>query len=484
MDNLDRRAVVSLLSSYASQFATTAVGLASKIILARLIAPDDLGTYSLVLMVLMGADMLMDLGISQHIVREDHRPYGNFLMLRLAIAGVLFIGMQVFAPVFTFWGPEFPAVLRVMAVIAIIKAFSSVPTLYLDRELLINKSLMPQIARLLTIGVISIGLAYYGYGVWAMAWGTVASETVYAIMIWYAARKKMPLELEWSNTWHLIKGSKFLFLIGIMGFALQQGDVAIIGTLLDSRQVGYYAMAYTLVIMVSKVVESAIFRVIYPTFCMFKDDLEKLGQIYRQATLAITAIEAPIYFYLLFNAPVVVTMVLGKKWEQASYLVQAMSVFGIINPFSTFGNEILRAKKKDRILTAATVIGATNLIVSGYILTAIYGTVGMVMAKYIIIGSIPTIVTVYKIIKKDFIQLSWQLGVIYSASLAIAWLVYIIFRSQPYVQAILGAVIIPLNWYAYYHFYGDGLGSKTISILKAEKNTQAADAGLSESTPG
>lgn len=484
MDNINKKAIISLFSSYASQFATTATSLASKIILARLIAPDDLGTYSLALLVLMGADMLMDLGISQHIIREDRRPYGNFLMLRLAIAGIIFAGLEIFAPLFSFWGADLPGVLRIMAIIAVFKAFSVVPTLYLDRELLIHKSLFPQIARLIILGAISIGLAYYGYGVWAMAWGTVASEAVYTILIWISARKKMPLDLEWKNTWSLIKGSRYLFLISIMGFALQQGDIAIIGSVLNSRQLGYYAMAYTLVILVSKVVESAIFRVIYPTFCEFKDDPEKLGSIYRRATLAIMAIEAPIFFYLLFNAPLVVTTILGKKWEQASYLIQVMSIFGIMNPFSTFGNEILRARKQDHILTLATALGAANLLISGYFLTLKYGVTGMVIANYIIIGSIPTIVTVYRILKRDFITLSWQLAAVYVTSFSASWLVSTGTKANPYTQIILCTLLIPLSWYAYYHMFGDGFGGRTLSILKSGNSVQAAETGYSESTPG
>jgi len=470
--------MVSLLSSYASQFATTATNLVTKLLLARLIAPDDLGLYALALLVLLGCDMLVDLGVSQHIIREKHRPYGNLLVLRLSVAVVLFTIVELIAGKLRFWGAEFPPVMSALAVVILIKAVSGVPNLFLDRELLIQRSVLPQFLRLLATGAVSIGLASFHYGVWALVWGTIAGEMAFALTIWKAARGRMPIELTWKHSAGLIWGSKFLFLIGCMGFALQQGDIAIIGTLLDSRQVGYYTLAYTLVILVSKVVESAIFRVIYPMFCEYKDDLRNLGRTYRQATLAVIAIEAPIYFYLLFNAPVVVSVLLGEKWMPAAFLMQALSVYGIINPFSTFGNEVLRARKRDNILTLSTAIGAATLMTSGYILTLRYGTIGMVAANYIMIGSIPAILTVYKTVRQDFTKLAGQLGIVYSTSFAVIAVASAGLSLAAHTQALVAGLLVPVCWYTYYRIFGNGLGRKMIDTLMAARSAAAVEAGL------
>lgn len=469
MDGLKRKAVVSLFSSYASQFATAGTNLAAKLILARLIAPEDLGLYALALLVLLGGDILVDLGVSQHLVREKHRPYGNFLGIRLFMAALLFAALEFASPILKFWGSEFPAIIRLMAVVIVIKAFSGVPNLFLDRELLIQRTLLPQFARISLMGLVSIGLAYFGYGVWALAWGTIAAELLFAVLIWNAARRQIPLELTWRHTTALIWSSRFLFLIGCMGFALQQGDIAIIGALLSPKEVGFYAMAYTLIILVSKMVESAVFRVIYPMFCEYSQDLRSLGKTYRYATLAIIAVEAPVYFFLLFNAPVVVSLLLGKQWLPAAVLIQALSVFGIINPFSTFGNEVLRATKRDAVLTLSTVIGAVTLLTTGYILTSRYGTIGMAAANYIIIGSIPTIVTVYRAIKDDFVQLAGQLAVVYATSFAVVAVASVSLSSVPHVRALVAGLLVPACWYTYYRAFGNGIGRDALNALLARR---------------
>lgn len=473
MENLKLKALISLISSYASQLATTAANLATKVIIARLIVPEDLGQYALALFILLGGDVLIDLGISQHLIREKHRPYGNVLLLRLLLSSILFISLIAISPLLKFWGASFPALVRLMAIVLVIKAVSGVPNVFLDRELLIHKSLIPQLARLITMGAASILLAYFGYGVWALAWGTVISELAFAVLMWTVSISKMPLDFTWNHTRTLIRDSKYLFLIAIMGFALQQGDIAILGALVDEKQIGYFAMALSIIVLVSKVVETAIYRVIYPMFCEFKDNMQSLGYAYRQATLAITVAEAPIYFYLLFNAPGVTSLLLGDKWLPAAFLIQIMSISGIINPYSTFGYEVLRAMKKDKILTFTMIASAIILMVSGYILTARYGAAGMAAAHYIMIGSLPTIITVYKIVKPDFIILTRQMAIVYATSFAVMFAASFFLPLPPKQKSLAVGLLIPFCWYIYYRIFGRAMGKETIGILKASRTTMA-----------
>jgi O-antigen/teichoic acid export membrane protein len=474
MDGFRRRIAVSLFSSYVSQFATTVVNLATKLVLARLIAPNDLGIYSLALVLLLGCDMLVDLGISQHVARERHRPYGNFLLLRMSISAALFIALLAGADVLRFWGAEMPAVTRALAIVVVIKAAAGVPYLYLDRELLIHRSLSPQILRLVLTGAVSLGLAYFRMGVWALVYGTIAGEAVYTATMWQAARG-MPIEITWKYSSRLVWGSKFLFLMAWMNFALQQGDKAIVGTLMNGSQVGYYAMAYSIVMLIAKMVESAVYRVIYPTFCEYKDDLEQLGSIYRKATLAIMIIEAPIFFYLLFNAPTLVSMLLGKKWLPAAIIIQVLSISGIINPFTALGYEVLRARKRDGILMLSMVLSAVTLMSSGYILTRRFGTVGMAAAYYIFVGNLPAIVTVYRTIKADFLKLLWEVGLVYAISFTAIAAVSLSLAFAPAAKAAAAGLLIPVCWYTHYRLFDDGAGRRTIGVLLARRETSPSE---------
>ncbi len=476
MENFKRKAIVSLISSYASQFASTAINFACKLIIARLIAPGDLGLYTKALFILMGCDMLMDLGVTQHVAREKHRPYGTYLMLRLLAAAMLIALIEVGAGSFSQWGADLPAVMRVFAVVIIIKAASGVPNLFMERELIIHRSVVPQLLRLTSTGLVSIVLARFHFGVWALVYGTITGEAMFAITMWASAWGRIPVvAIPWKNAARLVWDSKFLFLLAFMGFAIQQGDIAITGNLLDNKQVGYYAMAYSMVIILSKVVESAVFRVIYPLFCEYRDDLVNLGRIYRNATLAVYAIEVPIYLYLLFNATLIMPLILGEKWVPAARLMQAFSVYGIINPLCTFGNEVLRARKQDGTLILSTAITAVSLIAGGYILTSRYGAIGMVGANYIIVGAVPVILSLYRSIRGDLAKLAVQLLFVYATALGAFIVTRVAFSSSPVILAVVDSLLIPVFWYIYYRMFGNGFGRRTISSLRSPAAAEVSE---------
>lgn len=468
MENFKRKALISLISSYASQFATTATNLATKLILAHLIAPGDLGVYAKALFVQLGLEMLMDMGVTQHVARENHRPYGAYLVIRVAAALILIAAVQIFGGVFSVWGAELPNVSRALSIILLIKALSGVPNLYLERELMIQKSVLPQLLRLFTNGVVSIILARLNFGVWALVCGAVTGEFTFAVFMWRSAWAYIPIDITWRHGGTLIWESRHLFAISLMGFALQQGDIAITGSLLPNKQVGFYAMAYSLVIILSKVVEAAVYRVIYPLFCEYRDNISDLGNIYRRATLAVYAVEAPIYMFLIFNARVIIPALLGEKWRPAVPIIQLLSIYGIINPLPTFGNEILRAKKQDRLLTLSNVIGSVTLIVSGYLLTKSHGAEGMAIAKYIVIGSIPVVMSLYSSIRQDLILLVGQLALVYSIAVVGIGIVSLGFSFSAAAQVAAGTLFIPLIWIIYYYMFGSEIGTGALRNLRAD----------------
>lgn len=464
MTGLRRRAVVSLASSYISQLGTTAAEFLTKILLARLILPAQWGIFAEAMLVVLVADVFTDLGLSQHISREKKRPFGNVLIIRsvLSIAAIALV--EAFAPHLRFFSPDVILPVRVMAPLILIKAIGNVPTVFTDRELMVHKSLAPQFVKLGTSAAISIALAVAGWGVWALVVGTLVSETLYTVLMWISVRKHISLQLTTEHTKHLLLGSRYLFLIAIVGLLLQQGDILVTGTLLSPKIVGLYAMALTLIAKVSKVVETAIYRVIYPIFCEVSHDKEQLGQIYKCMTLAIIAIEAPIYGFLLFHAGFFVSALLGPKWMPMAVILQALSMSGIMNPYSTFGIEVLRATRQDTMLALASITGAVTLVTAGFILTRRFGPMGMVAANYMPLGAIFVIPSLFKTIRRQFVDLSKKLAVVYASTMLVSASVFYL-GGAGNTRHFMGIGAVLVLWAFFYKIYGHTILKETMKSL-------------------
>ncbi len=129
MDGLKRRAVISLASSYLSQLGTTAADFISKIVLARLILPDQWGIFAEAMLVVLVADVFTDLRLSQHVVREKSKPFGNVLIVRAALSVVAVGVVELLAPYLSFFTPNVVAPTRLLAPLILIKAIGSAPTI-------------------------------------------------------------------------------------------------------------------------------------------------------------------------------------------------------------------------------------------------------------------------------------------------------------------------------------------------------------------
>lgn len=425
--------MTSLAASYTSQFLQTGANFATKILLARLVMPAGWGIYAEAMMVVLVADTVTDMGLSQHVIREKQRPYGNVLLIRLILAmactAVLIAAAPLLALVFKTADIIGPA--RGLAPLIILRALLSVPRVYLDRELLVQKALLPQFAAVVTMAAVSLPLGYAGYGVWALVIGTLAAELVQLGLMWAAVWRSIPLEITMAYTWRLLRGSRYLFLIAVVGFVIQQGHIAVTGTLLLPTQVGIYAMAFTLVTLLAQVVENAIYRVIYPMFCEFASDIGRIGRIYKCATVVTLSIEAPIAFLLLFNSHYLIQLLLSDKWLPMAPVLAALAPAQLLTKHCTFGLEVLRATKQDRWLMLVSTTAAGTVAIAGYLLTRSYGLMGMVGSNYIVLGAIVMFVVLLKIIPQEVMDVMRKAVIIYLVSFGIAAAPALLFSGSP-----------------------------------------------------
>ena len=108
--DIRKSAFYSIVGAYTVQFATTAVNFLTKIILARLIIPEDWGFFAQCIFVLQVVSVFWDMGLRAHQMREKERSYGNVLALQLITGSICFLLLEIFAPLLITYRPKFTTV--------------------------------------------------------------------------------------------------------------------------------------------------------------------------------------------------------------------------------------------------------------------------------------------------------------------------------------------------------------------------------------
>lgn len=453
IESFSRKAIISVISSYGIQFISIALSFVTKIILARLILPDAWGLFAEAILILSAFEIMRDFGISQYLIRHSDPPYGNTLIIEVSISLFFLVLIQFIAPLFSFFSPQIPGILRIIFIAGVIKAFSVVPETYMYRELLFKKSILPSTVTMLVNAGVSAFLAWQGYGVWSLVYGLILSTFVGTIYYWALFYRYVDLKFTLKHSLDLITGSKYLFLLTAIGFLSARVDIAIAGSLFTPQVTGYYFMAISLILWPARLIEGALFKVLYPVFSKLKDDDERLGHIYRLVTRSVVCIEAPIYVFIFFAADTGVPVLLGPKWLSIVPLVKILAIAAIIDPFSMFGREVLRSIGKDQALILSSLLTTIAVAFGGWFLATRYAIEGLAFSKFLIVGTPLVVIIILRTVRENFWRLSKDLLFVYLTLFPSMVAVNYLVSENDILRLVLSAGLACILWIGYYNLY-------------------------------
>ncbi|HSF43514.1 MAG TPA: oligosaccharide flippase family protein [Thermoanaerobaculia bacterium] len=405
----EQRLLRSTYAAYAIQFARLAVGFGAKIILARLIIPDGHGLYELALRIVTVASAVRDLGLPYHLVRDNRRPYGTVLASTTFLGIVITLVLIAAAPVFGGLNPDLPLVLRVFAAWVILDGLSVVPKAFFERELTIGRLVGPEIARGFVIAIVSVLLAWLGWGVWSFVAADLAAALLYGVWSWARAWGKVPLHVDLSLLPDLIRRSSYLFWIWIVIQLVTYIDAFIIQIFEDTKSVGLYARTYMLVFLVPTIVYP---RALFPTLVEYLDDRPRFLEVFRLSAIQLLGCQVIASYFLFLNAHRVI-LIFGEEWLPAVPILQALAFIPFFDQFSMMGGEMMKARHEDRAWLIIMVVNLISLVGFGIFLTGRFGAPGMAAANYLLVGNLLMAWRVKEMFGPRFRQLLGDFALLY-----------------------------------------------------------------------
>ena len=179
-------AAVEKISSQGIQFV---IG----IILARFLSPSDFGVVGMLAIFIAISQTFVDSGFSNALIRKIDRTdvdYSTAFYFNIVVGIVCYGIMWIISP----WVAEFfntPILSDLLKVLAITIFFNSLAVVQIARLTVdINFKAQAQATVLSVIisGVIGVLLAYWGYGVWALAWQQVSAALIKTIVVCFQTR--------------------------------------------------------------------------------------------------------------------------------------------------------------------------------------------------------------------------------------------------------------------------------------------------------
>ena len=171
--SLKDRTVKGTFWSAADTFLAQGVTFVVGIVLARLLSPEEYGLIGIVTIfttVMLG---VVDSGFSNALIRKKNvtnDDYNTLFIFNFVVSVLMFGLLFVVAPWIAkfFERPQLVELVRVMGLILIFQALSIVQNTILTKRIDFKTKTKASVISAITSGVIGIGMAFAGLGVWTL----------------------------------------------------------------------------------------------------------------------------------------------------------------------------------------------------------------------------------------------------------------------------------------------------------------------------
>ncbi len=316
----------ALAFSIVERYLLIVLALASNIILARLLTPEQIGIYSVSLAVIGIAQVMRDFGIGNFLIQErnltdDHirTAFG----LSLLIGGALFLGVFFIAPwAASFYGEgRMVSTLRITALNFLVLPFCSISLALLRRDMQFQRLMVVNFVATAAGFVVTLSLAFAGYGPDSMAVGAVLTNACTGFGAWWLRRQHgilMPSLRLWRALLNFGAQSSAANIVTTITMDIND---LVLGKSLGFAPVAILSRAQGLMNMFHRDVMGAVRNVAYPAFAQAHRESQALEPLYVRSVSIVCLVGWPFYGFLALFALEVLRLMFGprrRRWCRGS----------------------------------------------------------------------------------------------------------------------------------------------------------------------
>jgi PST family polysaccharide transporter len=232
-------------------------------------------------------------------------------------------------------------------------------------------------------------LAWNGAGIWCLVGQQLASAWCLTFVAWRATRWFPGLELGLAELREL--GSFSVHITGgaLLDFVNRRADDFLIGVFLGTTALGYYSLAYKLLLTFTRLISSPFNSVAFSAFSRLQNEPEERRVMFHRLAQTVAALAFPAFLGLAAVSPDLIRVGFGAAWLPSVPVLQILCFIGVLHCVVFLHGTLIRAAGRPDWQMLFTLGGAlTNLI--GFYFVVRYGMIYValwyVLSAYLWLG--------------------------------------------------------------------------------------------------
>lgn len=322
--------------SVVAQGTNMVLQVASTIVLARLLLPEDIGLVAMAVALTGFATVFVDLGTRDAVAQRGTVNEGEISALFWITFGTglaLAIGAVAAAPLIARFYDES----RLQSIATALSLTFLLPALHSQQYALMRRALRFNSLALIDVGAnvlgtaIAVLLAYLGYGYWALVWKPIVTALCVTVGVWASCGWHPGRPTMTPGVREMIK-----FGLNITGFTMadyvaRSADRVALGYTAGPKELGYYQNAFVIYDNPLALFTVPLHGVAVASLSKLREDLAELKRAWSTALSSLAFFSAPAFAILAVTAQDIVVLLLGSKWAQAGPILAILALRGPVH---------------------------------------------------------------------------------------------------------------------------------------------------------
>lgn len=386
-DFLKSKTLHALSWSFVQGIGLRGVQFVVGIILARLLLPEQFGLIAMLIIFMDVSQSILDSGFGaaliqrQYVTEKDASSIFYFNLLVGFIAAVCLCGLAPWVADFYEQSVLTP-LLRVMSIVLVINAFGLVQNVLLVKALDFRTQTKVVLIASLLSGVIGMGMAYRGFGVWSLAAQQLSSAVFRTALLWIFSHWRPAWLFSMQSLREMFGFGSKLLCSGLLNTIFDNIYIIVIGKLFSPANLGYFTRANNLQQLPSQTLSGMVARVTFPVFSTIQDDPERLKRGMKRALTTLVLVNFPLMIGLAAVARPLVLVLLTDKWAPCIPYLQLLCLVGLMFPLHLINLNVLQALGRSDLVLRLEIIKKA-LIVLNIVITWRWGIMAMITGQII-----------------------------------------------------------------------------------------------------
>lgn len=350
----NKRVLTNFIWRFAERCGAQLVTFIVSVVLARILTPEDYGQIALITVFTTIMQVFVDSGLGIALIQKkdaDDLDFSSVFYFNFAVCLVLYTVMFVAAPYIADFYDDgsLTPIIRVISLTIVISGVKGIQQSYVSRNMLFKRFFYATLGGTIFSALLGIGLAYAGFGVWAIVAQQLSNTTIDTLILWLTVKWRPQKKFSGERLRGLLSFGWKMLASSLIDTVYNNIRSLIIGKMYSSSDLAFYDQGKKFSNVIVTNINTSIDSVLLPTMASAQDDSARVKAMTRRAIKTSTYIIAPLMMGLAFCASPIVQLVLTDKWLPCVPFLRIFCITYMFYPIHTANLNAIKAMGRSNL---------------------------------------------------------------------------------------------------------------------------------------